>query len=256
MFTLLIVRIPEPKRTTETEQKNIFGEVKLGWDYIYHRKGLYYWMLYIAVLNYSWSAFGVLLMPMLLELADAQQVGFVNSVIGVGALVGTFIMSIWGGTKRRIYAVLGGGLGLGVFYLGIGATRSLTIIAISGFMLLVCMMILNANSRAMWQTKIPPDIQGRVFSIRRVIGTFSYPISALLIGPLVDYVFQPAMEPDGWLAGSFGKLIGVGSGRGTALAFIIFGLVMVIASLAGAVNHTLMNTELDIPDAEVVVQGQ
>jgi hypothetical protein len=252
--TLLLIFIPEPERTEpdEKEKSSIFAEIKFGWDYITQRKGLLYWMLYIAALNTGFGLAFPLLTPLMLDLGDAQQVGLANSGLGLGMLLGTLVMSAWGGPKRRVFAMLGSGAWMGVTSILIGASPSLLLIGVSGFLLMLALPILNANSVAMWQTKVPPDLQGRVFSVRRVIGAFTYPIATLISGPLVEKVLQPRMNEGGGLAAIFGRLVGVGDGRGTALLFVFVGIFMTGISLFAFSSQTLLNTEIDIPDAEII----
>jgi MFS family permease len=253
ILALLVVFIPEPERTEEGKEGkgSLFQEVVFGWKYIVVRKGLLYLLLYFAALNFTSGIFGALLTPMMLELGNEQQVGIVSSVIGVGMLIGTLVMSAWGGPKRRVYGVLGSGLWMGIFVLGLGAQPSLTLIAFTGFMLLAALPVMNGSSQALWQTKTAPDVQGRVFSVRRMIAQFTAPISAILVGPLVDEVFQPMMDEGGLLASSLGRIIGVGPGRGTALVFIVIGSIIILATLAAFANPRLRLVEDEIPDAEV-----
>lgn len=257
VLSLLMAHIPEPERSTEGKkgQGSLFKEIAFGWRYITERKGLYYYMLYIAGLNASFGVFTTLLTPLMLELGDAQQMGFVSSFIGAGMLLGTVVMSIWGGPKRRMFAVLGSGFFTGFCVIALGAQPSLTLIGISGFLMMISVPIFNGNSRAMWQTKVAPDIQGRVFSVRRVIGQFTFPISALISGPLVDNVFQPMMNESGLLASSVGKIIGIGPGRGTALAFVTTGLLVVISTAIAFAHPRIRRLEIEIPDAEVIEKG-
>jgi MFS family permease len=257
VITLLIIQIPEPKREeiSKDEKPSVLQDINFGWRYIADRKGLLYWMVYIAALNLALGLISPLWTPLMLELGDAQQVGFASSAFGVGMLVGTLIMSVWGGPKRRFDAVLGGSIWIGVSIIFMGAQPSLVLVGVTGFLILLALPLVNANSVAMWQTKVPPDIQGRVFSVRRVIGQFTMPISALLAGPLVEKVFQPWMESDGLLADSVGQAIGTGPGRGIGLTFVIVGLLVLLFSAFAGLNKTLRDTELDIPDAEVIVVG-
>lgn len=252
--TLLIIRIPEPVRQpkSEGEKTSIFKDIRFGWDYITHRRGLLYWMLYIAALNLAFGMYGPLLTPLMLDLGDAQQVGLTYSAVGVGMLIGTLVMSAWGGPKRRFYGVLGGAIWTGLCMIILGSQPSLWIIGVAGFLMMLAIPVLNGSSRAMWQTKVPPDIQGRVFSVRRVIGQFTAPIAALLAGPLVENLFQPWMETGGLLAPSLGRIIGTGPGRGTALAFVFIGVLLLVFSLIAGLNPTLRRAEIDIPDAEVL----
>ena len=251
--TLLAVRIPEPERISEAkaQQGTLFESVRYGWCYIVDRKGLLYCMLYIAGLNFAAGFFGTLLQPLMLELGDVQQVGLTTSIIGAGMLVGTLVMSIWGGPKRRVYAIIGSGFWMGICVIAMGIRPSMMSISTTGFLLFLALPILNGNSRAMWQTKIPADVQGRVFSVRRMIGQFTHPIAALIAGPLVDKFFQPAMNADGALATSVGKIIGVGDGHGIALAFVIVGLLILIFSATAYANTRLREVEIDIPDAKI-----
>jgi len=255
VFTLMLVHVPEPVRAAvaKEDQPSIWKEINFGWRYIADRKGLLYWMVYIASLNFAFGLTNPLMTPLMLELGDAQQVGLAFSAFGLGMLLGTVVMSIWGGPKRRFYAVLGGSIWSGLTSIAMGARPSLILIAVTGFLMMIALPIINANSRAMWQVKVPPDVQGRVFSVRRVIGQFTAPIAALLGGPLVEKLLQPWMEPDGLLADSAGQVIGTGPGRGTALAFVLVGVLILVFSVIAGLNTTLRNTETDIPDVKIAV---
>ena len=137
--------------------------------------------------------------------------------------------------------------------MAMGVRPSMVSIGLTGFLMFLALPILNGSSRAMWQTKVPADVQGRVFSVRRTIGVFTHPISALIAGPLVDHVFQPLMNADGALAFSVGRVIGVGAGRGIALAFVIIGLFVLFFSVISYANPRLRTVEIEIPDAVVKV---
>ncbi|WP_245895876.1 hypothetical protein [Deinococcus irradiatisoli] len=68
--------------------------------------------------------------------------------------------------------------GLGQFVFG--ASRDLVL---SGAALLVAgltLPLLNAHSQAIWQAQVPSALQGRVFSVRRLIAQFTGPVSIAL----------------------------------------------------------------------------
>ncbi len=79
--------------------------------------------------------------------------------------------------------------------------------------------IINGSNQAIWQSKVAPDIQGRVFSIRRLIAWLVSPLAMLIAGPLADRVMEPAMQPGGSLFNSFSPWVGSGPGSGMALLF-------------------------------------
>jgi hypothetical protein len=126
-------------------------------------------------------------------------------------------------------------------------------VAAAGLFFQLSMPIMAASSQALWQTKTAPEVQGRVFSMRRLIAQFTAPLGTLIAGPLVDQWLQPAMEPGGALAGSLGSLIGVGGGRGAAVVFLFAGIFVLLSSIAFLGSPRLRNVDTEIPDAEIKV---
>ena len=88
------------------------------------------------------------------------------------------------------------------------------------------------SSQVVWQRAVPPELQGRVFSVRATIAMSAIPLASLLAGPLADGVFEPAMAPGHALAQTLGPLIGVGKGRGIALIILVAGALSTLAALA------------------------
>jgi MFS transporter, DHA3 family, macrolide efflux protein len=250
VLTLLFVRIPKPVKTAEAQegQGSLLKEAIFGWKYIVTRKGLLSILLYFAAWNLVTGFFGPLTTPMMLEYGEPDTIGVVFSIVGVGMLVGTIIMSIWGGPQRRVLGILTCGALMGVFVIIFGFQPSLIWIAVGGFLFMALLPIANGASQALWQSKTAPDIQGRVFAARQMIARFTQPVSIIIAGPLVDQVFQPLMNEGGPLAGNIGQLIGVGPGRGTGLFFIILGAFMILVTLISYMYPPLQNVEDDLPD--------
>jgi len=108
--------------------------------------------------------------------------------------------------------------------------------------------VINASNQAIWQSKVVPDLQGRVFATRRLIAQVSAPPAMVLAGLLADAVFEPAMKPGGSLAPVFGWLVGTGEGSGMALIFILTGLLGAAFSLSIYAIRTVREVETIIPD--------
>ena len=89
----------------------------------------------------------------------------------------------------------------------------------------------NGSSQAIWQAKVAPDVQGRVFSARRMIAWLSDPITPIIAGVLADYVTEPAMQSQTGLAKAFGWLVGTEPGSGIALQYILAGVAYTIIPL-------------------------
>jgi len=253
---LVIVHIPQPKRTTkidsEGEQKtSILTDAIFGWNYLRALPGLFGLLWYFASANFLMSLSSVLSGPLVLSFGSATDLGVVQMVSGASMLIGSIIMSAWGGPKKRKIPTLIGFIALAVTGLLISGLRSNTwVISAGRIVLLFFIPFPSALSQAVFQTKVAPDIQGRVFAIRGMISRSMTPLAFLLAGPLADKVFDPLLAPNGILGSTFiGQILGTGSGRGIGLMMILSCLLMWVASLLAFSHPRIRNLEDEIPDA-------
>ena len=185
---------------------------------------------------------------------DELVFGSVQSAGAIGGVVGGVAMSAWGGPKRRVHGVLLGWFCLGLLgqtVLGLG--QALPVWAAGIFLMAFFGPILNGSNQALWQAKVAPDVQGRVFTTRRLIAWLVSPISRLLAGPLADQVLEPAMAEGGSLAPVFSWLVGTGTGAGIALLFVFTGLLAALTGLSGYLFPVVRNAEDILPDHDAVV---
>jgi predicted MFS family arabinose efflux permease len=230
---------------------SLWQESLYGFRYILQRPSLLGLQLVFFGSNLT-SAFAFTVMaPMILAQTanDELVLGSVQSVMGIAGVVGSLLLSVWGGPRRRIHGVLLGMIVaclLGELVMGLG--RGPVGWAIGAFFAAFLIPIINGSNQAIWQSKVAPDVQGRVFATRRLIAQLSWPISTLLAGPLADYLFEPAMLAGGSLAGLFGGLVGTGSGSGMSLMFVITGLTGALVALAGYAIPAVRNVEDLLPD--------
>ncbi len=250
VITLLVIRVPKPEVTDDGKESkgSLLQEAAFGWKYISARRGLLSLLLYFAAINFASGFFGPILVPLMLDLSEPDTMGLVFSIVGLGMLVGTLVMSAWGGPKRRIVGILVPGAMMGLSTIVMGLRPSLVLIGASGFAMMLFMPVLNGSSQALWQSKTAPDVQGRVFAVRRMIAQFTQPISLILAGPLIDRVFQPLMNEGGRLTLTIGRIIGVGPSRGTGLLLILMGLFVLITSFAAYAYPRLRLVEEELPD--------
>lgn len=247
---LLFVSIPQPKQTQEHKDKNVWQDIVFGWKYLTERKGLLGLLFYYAMVNFllNWSA--VLLVPMVLSRFSANVLGVIQTVMGVGLLAGSILMSVWGGAKRRIPATIGFII-LGVTGFIIAGTQPNAYFIGTGiFLLMFSVPLASGNSQVVFQTKVPQEIQGRVFSVRSTISQSMMPLAFLTAGPLADKFFEPLLQNGGALANTFiGTTLGTGAGRGIGLMLILSGLTAILVSLMVYANPRIRNIENELPDA-------
>ncbi len=252
--TLLVVRFPkaEVSASGAAAAGSLLSEARFGWTYIKERHGLLALLWYFASVNLVFGFVSVLAFPLILGFADEIAVGNVFSAAGVGMVVGSVAMSIWGGPKRRINGVLGADLILGLALIGFGLRPSLTAVTIGALIGFIAIPIANGSSQALWQSKVEPDVQGRVFAVRRVLAQIAGPVAMLMAGPLADGVFEPLLQEDGALADSVGGVIGVGPGRGIAFLFIVLGGISLVFTLIAYLYPRLRNLEDELPDHDEI----
>jgi hypothetical protein len=100
----------------------------------------------------------------------------------------------------------------------------------------------------MWQSKTPPEIQGRVFALKGMIQPATIPLGYLMAGPLADKVFEPGMSVAGALASAFGWITGTGPGAGMGLMFACTALGGTLVCLIGYAVPVVRHLERDLPD--------
>jgi hypothetical protein len=160
-------------------------------------------------------------------------------------------MSLTGGPRPRIYGTLGAGLVISAGLVLVGLRPSVGLVSAGVLLCYTAMPIMNASAQAIWQAKTPPDLQGRVFAVRRMIAQFSMPLGSFLAGPLADKIFNPALAVGGSLAGSVGRVVGVGPGRGIGLMLLTFAIFPALATLWGFSSPRVRRVESELPDAVV-----
>src|SRR5690606_7028531 len=98
------------------------------------------------------------------------------------------------------------------------------------------------------QAKVPPDLQGRVFSASEFIAQLVIPFTPLVAGYLGDRIFEPAMGTGGTLANMFGWLVGTGPGSGFGVLILLCGIGGTLIGLAGYLIPTIRNIDTLMPD--------
>ena len=260
IIILLGVHIPQPARTQEGEQAqgNIFKEAIFGFRYIFSRPSLLGLQLVFFFGNLGTGIAFTVLSPMILLRTHDNSVslGVVLSAGAIGGVVGSVIMSAWGGFKRRVHGVLAGWIVACLFFglMGVGAGIPFWIAtnALSGLFT----PLINASNQAIWQAKVAPDVQGRVFSARMLIAWLTNPISPLIGGTLADYVLEPAMRTSNGFSSLFGWIVPPGPGAGMALLIIFGSLIGFLAGLIGYFIPAIYHSETILTDHDTGVVNE
>ncbi len=250
---LLLVHVPQPLVTEEGRQAqgSLLKEAAYGFTYILQRPSLLGLQIVFLLGNFFVGIPYAIMAALILARTGNDEMIFagVNTAGAIGGVVGGLVMSSWGGPKRRVHGVLMGWLLSSLFatvVMGVG--RSLPVWVVSSFIGAFFVPIINGSNQAIWQAKVAPDLQGRVFSIRRLIAWFVSPLAMVIGGQLADKVLEPAMNPGGALVASWSWLVGSGPGAGMGLMFVIFGLLAGLVCAGGYFFPVVRNVESLLPD--------
>ena len=137
---LLFVHIPQPERKTLSEDEgdgSLWADIRFGWGYLRQRPGLFWLLWYFAMINFLLTTSNVLSTPLVLSYGSPTELGLVQMVAGVALLLGSVVMSSWGGPeKRKIWGVIGVIALLGIGMIVTGLRPNTTVIASGRFIFL------------------------------------------------------------------------------------------------------------------------
>lgn len=233
LLTLIfLVYILEIKSLKE-ENINIFKQCIAGIKYIFYRKDILALIYFMGFINFIAGMYNTALAPMILSRTGNNdiQLGIVTSSIGISGLLGSLIVQKFPQPKKRVPLMAN----IMIFsflicniLLGVGRNYIWWTIAVLAGHFFVPLLL--ANMEYFMRTKVPLEVQGKVFSARNTIQYATLPIGNLLCGILADNFFEPYMLGRGYGQEFFHYFTGEGSGSGLALMYIFLGLIGFIGS--------------------------
>lgn len=226
LCTVLNVSIPETDKSQQSQQSSILKDTIEGFRYLLTRGSLVGFVLILTFFNIAFGAYEGLFRPMVLSLTNNNTgiAGFAVMGYGIGNVVSGIFMTIWKGPKNRVpMTLLSWALcGFSGFVVG-GIGRSLPIWMISGFLQGVFNNIAVVLTVGIWQSKVSPAYQGRVFGIMRLVSQVTIPVSLFFMTLLSDRIAVPLFSHRNVLLLS--KYLGSGSSAGMSFVLILSGVL-------------------------------
>ena len=237
-------------------QSKFLQEAFYGIKYILRRPGLLGIQLIFFFGNlFSGIALSVTAIYTMVSLrtgGDPEIAGAVQSIGALAAVLAGVFLGLFGGIKHPARAILLGWLlssMFGLTLLGIG--QVLLIWLIAKVIDSLFEPAVNVAMETFLQLKIPPDLQGRVFSASDFIAQLPFLFTPILAGFFGEKVFEPAMSANGVLASTFGWLVGTGAGAGFGLMILLCGVGGTLVAILGYFSTAVRNADHSMPDYEI-----
>jgi DHA3 family macrolide efflux protein-like MFS transporter len=246
-----LVGIPgTPKDSSEPPTK-LWQDCLYGFRYILARPAFRNLELFLIAINVLASIGFVLLRPMVLARTDnsAAAVGFVMTAGAIGGMVGAVLLGTLRSPRDKMLRVLVAMLVFSVVgRMMFGVADTLLFLAVAVTFVSFCIPILDGYTNTIWQEKVEPRAQGRVFAARQFVEDLTVPLGTVIAGPLVDQVLGPWMRPGENGADIFGGVVGTGQAGAIGLVFLTVGILGVAVAVAGFLMPSIRRIETTLPD--------
>jgi DHA3 family macrolide efflux protein-like MFS transporter len=198
---LLFLSVPQPAPTEDDAAARwrerhpwqaLFRETGLGFRYLWGWRGVFILLMTTSLIVFFQRP-AISFMPLLITQhfgGGPREMGWISAAFNVGSVSGGLLLSAWGGFRRKIVNMLVSLVAYGLLSLARGLTPP------NGFQFLVGATLLGglaspmffASLRAMLQSTVPPEMQGRVFATQGSLVMATGPLGLALLGPLADRI--------------------------------------------------------------------
>jgi MFS transporter, DHA3 family, macrolide efflux protein len=249
ILSLAIVAIPRPVvAPTSTENLWSWENLTFGFRYIRRTPELLAMMIAFTLFALPNDMNKALYSPLILARTNgnAEILGYVTTAAGIGGVMGALGLAAWGGFRRRVYGMLLGFVGQGIFKLVLGLALTPAVWIGSHFLATLHMPLFYSSSNAIWYAKVPPEFQGRVLAADQLVGVAVSTIAPLIAMTLADQVFEP-MARSGLLPRFLPSVVGQ-PGDGIALLYVITAAATILVGVGGYLLPRLRLVDTSLPD--------
>lgn len=258
IVTIAVAPVPRVPRdpVADGTRSSLLSEFAVAWRYVAVRRGLLTLLIFLASVNFSAGLLELLINPLVLSFASAKELGTVLSVGGLGMVLAGTAVSVWGGPKRKIRGVLVCAVVLAVAVIAGSVRPNITLIATAAFVFLGALVALATTHQVIWQTKVEPQLLGRVMALITMVGLIPQLFANVLAGVAVDHVFEPLVGRDSVRSPAVAALVGDGPGRGIALCMMLVGVLILASTAIAALSPRLRRIEDELPDVTLETETE
>ena len=190
---LLFIDIPQPERAATARRSwAVVHEMIEGLKFVVSSRTLFFIVGTCTLANICLGPVRSFLPLLITDVfhGGALELGLATSAAGTGIILGGLVMTAWGGFRRRLLTSAIGWIGIGIGYVavlfipGTFFAGFVVIRLFAGFFIPIgC-----APLEAWYQTRVPHDMQGRVFSVLGSLDQLTMPFGLAIGGALSGLV--------------------------------------------------------------------
>lgn len=248
---MLRIHIPQPERTDAGQalSGSWRKDLMAGFRYLWARQPLFWLAIFAASLNLLFTGLWTIMTPYILSRTHSEPLlGLISSLMNIGMVIGAVAAGALVKPRYRVQAAVGTIFVTSIMIALFGMAQTPMALIVFGFIMLMPTPAANTAFMSLLQDKVAPDVQGRVFAVLQQISMMFAPLSNLIIGPLVDQVFEPAVGKPGWER--FAPLVGNEPGAGMGLLLVCVGVAAAIVCVVYYAQPTIRHAERKLPSYE------
>lgn len=186
--------------------------------------GLFALIFFTTFNNFLGGVFMALMDAYGLSLVSVQEWGLLWGVLSFGFIFGGLYIARKGLGSDPLRTLFRINIVMWIVCIVFTMQPSILLLAEGMLIWMVLVPFVEATEQTIFQRVVPVERLGRVFGLAHSIEQAASPVTALMIGPIAQYIFIPFMTT-GAGVDLIGDWFGIGVGRGLALVFIIAGVI-------------------------------
>jgi hypothetical protein len=180
-----------------------FDQLREGIQFIFQNRAVFWPLTYLAVTASLVGVLGVLGPGFATQVLGLSERDFVVVVLplGVGLIMGIFVLNLYGRRVARRRGIEGGLIGLGLALLALSIAQPLinrlsfgpqvsllTVVTVVAFLAGIAYAFVAVPAQTQLQEELPENIRGRVFGVLNMLVSIASFLPIIIVGPIADAV--------------------------------------------------------------------
>ncbi len=255
IFVMLFVAVPSTPETSEghISKGSVWQEWQYGLTYIFKRPSLRNMLVVGLLTDVCIGLIYTLINTLVLARTNNNEavLGVVWAAGAAGIVAGSIFLTVRSKLKDPMAVSLLLQAGWGGALLVYALANNAVVWSVAIFVAYFCGQVSLITGKSIWQAKVPVDVQGRVFAMRRTVMLLSSPITPIIAALLADTWLEPLFKTAGRAPQVLTALVGSGVGAGMAVIIACAAIGVVLFAAISWGLPSVRNADRVLPDKEV-----